>query len=141
MSIFILALDPGKDKCGLAVVEISGQVIAREIVATAQISTVLPLWLQRHEITRIIIGNSTTSKAMRQTLKTLAPALDVIAVEEKNSTLEARALYWREKPPRGWRRVLPLSLQEPPEPVDDFAAVILAQRFFKSLESAGEAQE
>lgn len=78
---------------------------------------------------------------MRARLSTLAPALKVVAVEERNSTLEARALYWQEKPPRGWRRVLPLSLQEPPEPVDDFAAVVLARRFLKSLKAADEPHE
>lgn len=133
MSTPFLAIDPGKDKCGLAVVSFSGQVLARQIVATSQIIEVLPPLLQSHHIEQIIIGNSTTSPAMRARLSTLAPALKMIAVDEKNSTFEARALYWRENPPRGWRRVLPLSLQEPPEPVDDFAAIVLAQRFLKSF--------
>jgi hypothetical protein len=49
-------------------------------------------------------------------------------VNERDSTLEARDLYWKEVPPRGWRRLVPLSLQVPPEPIDDFAAVVLARR-------------
>ncbi|HKM17981.1 MAG TPA: pre-16S rRNA-processing nuclease YqgF, partial [Limnochordia bacterium] len=32
-------------------------------------------------------------------------------------------------PPRGWRRLLPVSLQTPPVPIDDYVAVILAQRY------------
>lgn len=129
MSTPLLAIDPGKDKCGLAVVSLAGEVLQRQIIATSQMPQVLPDWLQRYEIEQIIIGDSTTSKAMRATLSTVAAGVEVISVEEKNSTLEARELYWRENPPRGWRRVLPLSLQEPPEPVDDFAAIVLAQRF------------
>jgi len=135
MSTPILAIDPGKDKCGLAVVTRAGQVLERRIVATSEIAAVLPEWLQRFAIAQIIVGDSTTSQTMRATLSTLAPSLEVIAIGEKNSTLEARDLYWRENQPRGWRRVLPLSLQEPPEPVDDFAAIVLAQRFLKSLEN------
>ena len=34
-------------------------------------------------------------------------------------------------PPRGWRRLLPVSMQMPPEPYDDYVAVILAQRFLR----------
>lgn len=139
MSTPLLAIDPGKDKCGLAVVSFAGEVLQRQIVATTQMPQVLPDWLQRYEIAQIIIGDSTTSKTMRATLSTLlknpASGVDVISVTEKNSTLEARELYWRENPPRGWRRVLPLSLQEPPEPIDDFAAVILAQRFLAGLKT------
>ena len=133
MSTPLLAIDPGKDKCGLAVVALDGEVLEKQIVATTQIAQILPQWLERHEISQIIIGDSTTSKTMRATLSTLAPNLEVISVGEKNSTLEARELYWRENPPRGWRRIIPLSLQEPPEPVDDFAAIVLAQRFLESL--------
>lgn len=139
MSTPLLAIDPGKDKCGLAVVSRTGEVLQRQIVATSQMPQILPDWLRRYEIEQIIIGDSTTSKAMRATLSTLlrtvASNIKVIVVREKNSTLEARELYWRENPPHGWRRVLPLSLQEPPEPVDDFAAIILAQRFLAGLET------
>lgn len=132
----LIAVDPGKDKCGLAVVDLHGGVLSRQIVATAQAPSVVLSLLETHSTTQILIGDSTTSRTMRERLSTLMPAVQIIEVEEKNSTLEARSLYWRENPPRGWRRVLPLSLQEPPEPIDDFAAVILAQRFLNSLGSS-----
>jgi len=129
----LLAIDPGKDKCGLALVDRKGEMISRQIVATSQAIETIVVLLESHQDAQILIGNSTTSRAMREKLSLALPNVSLIEVEEKNSTLEARALYWRENPPRGWRRVLPLSLQEPPTPVDDFAAVVLARRFLQSL--------
>lgn len=51
---------------------------------------------------------------------------EVVVVNERNSTLEARSIYWKLHPPRGWRRLLPLSLQVPPRSVDDLAAYCIA---------------
>jgi RNase H-fold protein (predicted Holliday junction resolvase) len=130
----ILALDPGKDKCGIAIVTLQdGQphVLAQRIVPAAEVERALIAWLEQWQVAHIVLGDATTSRVWRERLSTLIPAIDIILVEETGSTLEARALYWRAHPPRGWRRVLPLSLQAPPEPIDDFAAVILAERFFR----------
>lgn len=125
----ILALDPGSDKCGLAVVAPGSGVLQRRIVAPDEIEIALRELLPQYGVTRVILGNATTSRAMRERVSTLFPEVELVEVDERNSTLEARELYWKENPPRGWRRVLPLSLQVPPEPVDDFAAVVLALRF------------
>jgi hypothetical protein len=48
-------------------------------------------------------------------------------IEEAGTTLAARARYFKEHPRRGWRRLLPLGLQTPPEPYDDYVAVLLAE--------------
>jgi RNase H-fold protein (predicted Holliday junction resolvase) len=130
----ILALDPGKDKCGLAVVVQQGartKVLAQQIVPSVELERRLPALLEQWRVTKIVIGDATTSRAWRERLSALLPAVEIVPVVETGSTLQARALYWQAKPPRGWRRVLPLSLQVPPEPVDDFAAVVLAQRYFQ----------
>ncbi len=55
----------------------------------------------------------------------------VEVVDEKYSTLRARERYFRENPPRGLRRFIPISLQTPREPYDDCAAVILAEQFLQ----------
>ncbi len=132
----ILAIDPGKDKCGLAVVAQSGAVLWQRIAPPSQIAEQVRELLQKFSISQIVLGNATTSRAMREKLNGEFPQAKIVEVEEKNSTLEARDLYWLSNPPRGWRRVLPLSAQLPPEPVDDFAAIVLAQRFWKSSAKA-----
>ena len=129
----ILALDPGKDKCGLAAATWENgqcQILAHRIVRSTQLEEELPQWLAEYQVEKIVIGDATTSAVWRGRLAALLPNVELATVEEAGSTLEARALYWEANPPRGWRRLLPLSLQAPPEPVDDFAAVVLARRYF-----------
>lgn len=135
----VLAIDPGRDKCGVAVVvaDVVGEinVLERRIVPRAQIGEMLPALLQ-HNVQRIVLGHATTSVTLKAELLRRAPDVDIVTVDETGSTLEARELYWQEHRPRGWRRLVPLSLQVPPEPVDDFAAVVLARRFFNSSSTA-----
>ena len=52
----------------------------------------------------------------------------VVGDEVLDTSVKARERYWEHNPRRGWRRLLPATLQTPPEPVDDFVALILAER-------------
>ena len=131
----VIAIDPGKDKCGLAVLTVDGGVLQQQIVATLEAPRMVASLIETHQAEKILIGDSTTSRAMSQKLKALLPSISLHYVPEKNSTLEARELYWRDQRPRGWRRVLPLSLQVPPVPVDDYAAIVLARRYLEALKN------
>lgn len=156
----ILAVDPGKDKCGVAVVRANGvrgdafrgdsarqslgaalnshcgyRVLVREIVPRAAILSSLEKRLTEFSGAILVVGHATTSRALRAQLAAQFPQIQVQTEDETGSTLEARALYWKEKPARGWRRFWPQSLQNPPEPIDDFAAIVLAQRFLQRLQA------
>ncbi|MCH3914335.1 MAG: hypothetical protein LKE29_03425 [Acidaminococcaceae bacterium] len=48
-----------------------------------------------------------------------------------HSTEEARKLYWQVNPPKGLRKLLPTSMQVPPENLDGLAAVVLVKRYLK----------
>jgi hypothetical protein len=50
-------------------------------------------------------------------------------VDETDTSYRARALYFADHPPRGWRRLVPLGLQLPPRPIDDYAALLIARRY------------
>jgi RNase H-fold protein (predicted Holliday junction resolvase) len=131
----ILALDPGREKCGIAIVSrhlSQLQVLVRRVVPSSEVERMLPELMKQWQVKRIVLGDATSSRDWRERLQKLVPDFDLVLVEEAGSTLEARALYWKENRPRGWRRALPLSLQTPPEPIDDFAAVVLAERYFDS---------
>jgi hypothetical protein len=52
----------------------------------------------------------------------------ILVVDEKDTTLQARERFWEHNRRRGWRRILPATLQVPPSPVDDYVAMILAER-------------
>ena len=75
------------------------------------------------------MGNGTTSRAAEATIRENLPDIPVEIVDEYRTTDDARRAYWKANPPTGWRRFFPTSMQVPPEPVDDFVAVLLAQRY------------
>lgn len=132
----VLAIDPGRDKCGVALVmrERQGEkILWQRVVSVGQMGEVIEELSQRWSFSQVVLGDSTASTQWRAKIKEWLPEVEISLVDESHSTYEARALYWQAHPPHGWRRLLPLSLQEPPEPIDDFAAVILARRFFALL--------
>ncbi|MDR7401471.1 MAG: pre-16S rRNA-processing nuclease YqgF [Armatimonadota bacterium] len=124
----ILALDPGRDKCGLAAGE-GGRVLAQAVVPRSRLAAVLGEWAGRFAVDRVIIGDRTGAAEVRQEVERALPGTPVSLVPEEGTTLLARRRYFQDHPPRGWRRLLPVSLQEPPEPYDDYAAVVLLERF------------
>lgn len=127
----VLAIDPGRDKCGVAVVRASGEVVELDVYARSSILSIVVELLKKHGVLQIVLGHATTSRDLSELLKIQCPGIAVATVDETNSTLEARALFWRAHPPQGLKRLIPLSLQTPPRPVDDFAAVVLANRFLR----------
>lgn len=135
----VLAVDPGSDKCGLAVVTADGAVAWREIVATADLSTAVARLVQEHGPDRVLMGNGTWSKKLRPVLvETLARSAGptLVMVDEKHTTERARILYWEHNPPKGLWRLVPLGLQVPREPYDDYAAVVMARDFLARADSA-----
>ncbi|WP_276673687.1 pre-16S rRNA-processing nuclease YqgF [Selenomonas artemidis] len=122
----VLAIDPGRDKCGIAVLSPQGDVLLHEIVPTGALETRVSE-LAAEYAPRIIMGDGTTSAAAKARIEAQVGA--VTLVDEYRTTEEGRRLYWAENPPRGWRRLVPRGLLTPTVPVDDFAAVALARRF------------
>ena len=132
----VLAVDPGREKCGLAVVDREQGVRWHQVVSTENLLTSIEELLQRFECRTLILGNQTASAPARQSLQPLldqALIHEIIFIDERGSTEEARARYWQTYPPSGWRRIVPLGLLVPPCAVDDFAAIILGERYFKKI--------
>jgi hypothetical protein len=128
----VLAVDPGTSKCGVALVR-------RETLRTVDLlyHRIVPLEGLVPEIhlayavapfELIIVGGGTGSSAVVHAIRENFMSMGLLVVDEKDTTLHARERYWEYNPRRGWRRLLPSSLQTPPAPVDDFVALILAER-------------
>lgn len=126
----VLAVDPGSEKCGMAKVSRteSGklEVIWRGVVMRSEVVEAIREKLGAKEV--LVIGKGTGSRSLVQEIAEAMPSASVLLVDERETTLQARERYWEHNPRRGWRRLLPASLQTPPEPVDDFVALILAER-------------
>ena len=85
--------------------------------------------IEEYSVQTIIIGNGTSSKDAIALISEIT-SIQVIPVDEKMTTLLARKRYFKENPPRGFKKLIPISLQHPDKPFDDYVAVILAERFF-----------
>ncbi len=132
----VLAIDPGSSKCGMALVHRleSGQLDL--LWRTISPSEDLIVNLRKAESIRpfalIVVGNGTTSENVSRRIRDEAVGAAILVVDEKETTLQARERYWMNTRRTGWRRFLPATLQVPPEPIDDFAAYILAERVLQS---------
>ena len=126
----IVGIDPGRDKCGVAVLNSSAEILFEEVIETAEFETVIKKLVAQFNIQLAILGDGTTHKNAEKILRSLN--LEVKIVDEKHTTEEARRLYWKKNPPRGWRKILPTSMQVPPVPVDGIVAEILVTRHLSS---------
>ena len=124
-----MGIDPGRDKCGVAILTAAGDIKFQRVIPTEELDTVIKNLAAEFEIEKVILGDGTTHKAAAQ--KISSAGLTFQLVDEKHTTEEARREYWKKNPPQGWRKFLPTSMQVPPEPVDAIVAEILVKRFLR----------
>lgn len=129
----IAAIDPGSEKTGVAVLGGDGSLAEKKIIPTGELEAYLTGAYAQYRFTHIVMGDGTNHKRLQpvaeEWIRRQAPAVTFSLVDEKNTTVEGRAMYFKYTPRRGWRRFVPLSLQYPPEPVDDFVAWIIGLRY------------
>ena len=143
----ILAFDPGRDKTGFAVVNSDGELIFSGIFLSSQREKFFENFLTgknldefiienpenfsdfqnlRPRIDFIVIGNGTRSKEFLESAKILN--FEIKIVDERNTTLEARNLYWKLHKPGFFTRLLPKGLRVPHRVLDDLAAWAIAKK-------------
>jgi hypothetical protein len=149
--VTVLGLDPGRDKIGWALVGCDGDLFWSGICPASEVEIVLrdfsaadecreeafvPWILERHlsspgRCSHVAVGNGTGSRDVVALSRGLG--FRTMTVDERGTTLEARALYWILHQPEWWRRCLPRSLWVPPRPLDDLAAWVIARRSLADL--------
>jgi RNase H-fold protein (predicted Holliday junction resolvase) len=136
----VLGIDPGTRKCGLALVDPSGaRPAVLEIVPLDGLVERLATLTAAHPIEIAAIGRGTNAATVVAAVKRtgLAHAL----VDERETTLRARARFFADHPPRGWRRLVPRGMLLPDRPIDDYAALLIAERYLARAESTGDTGE
>ncbi|HEY3248560.1 MAG TPA: pre-16S rRNA-processing nuclease YqgF [bacterium] len=128
----ILAVDPGREKCGMAVLD-GGRVVARGVLPIDQMAATALRWARDFGAHTIVLGNRTGAADAKARLEAAVSAVPVVLVDEAGTTEVARRRYFAEHPPRGWRRLIPVGMQTPPDPYDDYVAVLLAERFLSDV--------
>jgi RNase H-fold protein (predicted Holliday junction resolvase) len=123
--------DPGKDKCGLAIVSETGQPLRHEVIASDRALATLKSWSQEFVIPTLILGDQTGSKQWRSKIQVVLPDLDIQVIDERFSSQEARDRYWDVYPATGLQKLVPRGMRTPPRAIDDLVAIILVERFLK----------
>ena len=124
-----LGIDPGRSKTGLALVDERGNIVALHIAMTEHMAEELERFTETISLDGIVMGNGTNSKAIGVAVSKVFPDVDIAIVDEAHSTEDARTLYWQVNPPQGWRKLVPLGMLVPPEPLDAYAAVVQVRRW------------
>jgi RNase H-fold protein (predicted Holliday junction resolvase) len=130
----ILGFDPGRDKCGVAVMGLDRQLYYHQVIVAEDAIATISSLRQRYPISLLVMGDQTTAKAWKQRLtQELSDSPRIILVDERYSTLEARDRYWQMYPPRSFWSLIPQGMRPLPRPVDDIVAILLIERYLERL--------
>lgn len=130
----ILGFDPGKDKCGVAIMGLDRQLQYHEVVSSREAIATIDDLYQKYPISLLVMGDQTTSKRWKQEIQEkLSPTVNIILVNERYSSLEARDRFWLMYPPKGLTKLLPKGMRTPPRPIDDIVAILLIERYLNRL--------
>jgi RNase H-fold protein (predicted Holliday junction resolvase) len=124
----ILGLDPGTRKCGYAGLTAKGCApVLLGIAPLAHLPATLQTILDQHSIEVVALGRGTNCAQVATILTTLG--LPHALVDEYETTLRARGRFFLDHPPRGWKRLVPRGMLLPDRPIDDYAALLIAERY------------
>ncbi len=135
----VAAVDPGRRKCGLAVVCSERGILFRQIALREDLVEATRRMLQEYSPVEILVGGSTGS---REVVAELQAALErrMRVVDESHTTERARMRYFQDHPPRGLWRLIPLGLRVPPVPWDDYAAVVMVEDYLDAVGQEGSSE-
>ena len=124
----LISIDPGKCKCGLVVVDINKKKVDQAIILETKL---LPQYIKTlknlENISKVIIGNGTTSEENIEKLKFLEK--DIIIFEEKNTTYRAKKRFFELFPITGLKSLLPREFFIINKNLDAVAALIILEDY------------
>ena len=131
----ILAIDPGTSKIGWAVVDNSGKSAIQGIAPIEFWDNRLMEAADLGQIRVAVVGDGTNRVNIERVLERLVPQVEVVVIDEKNSTVDAWKLKREEEAGNNPLRMLLFALRQmfKPVPVDDYAARVLAIRYLERL--------
>ena len=126
----LLSIDPGKYKCGLVLAEISEKKVDKAIIIKSELLEDYVRNLNKMEnISKIIIGNGTTSREIRNKLDFFKK--EIIFFEEKNTTYRAKARYFELFPISGLKSLIPREVFILNKNLDAISALIILEDYCK----------
>ncbi len=126
----VITIDPGKTKCGLVLAEISEKKVYKAIILKSQLlDDYVKNLIAAENISKIIIGNGTTSREIREKLNFFKK--EIITFEEKNTTFRAKARYFELFPIRGLKFLMPREVFILNKNLDAISALIILEDYYK----------
>jgi RNase H-fold protein (predicted Holliday junction resolvase) len=130
----LVGFDPGRQKCGVAVMALDRRLLMHEIISAGEAIATLQDIYQRFPVSMMIMGDQTTAQDWKKKLEeNLNTDTRIVLIDERYTSLEARDRYWQMYPPRGLTQLLPKGMRTPPRPVDDIVAILLIERYLDRL--------
>ena len=124
----LISIDPGKNKCGLVVAEISEKKVYKAIVLKSELLYDYVRDLSTVEnISKIIIGNGTTSGNIREKLEFFRKKITIF--EEKNTTYRAKSRYFELFPTSGFKFLIPREIFILNKNLDAIAALVILEDY------------
>ena len=126
----VITIDPGKSKCGLVLAEISEKKVHKAIILQTEIiKDYISNLITVEDITKIIIGNGTTSREIIKKLDCLKK--EIITFEEKNTTYRAKGRYFELFPIRGLKFLIPREVFILNKNLDAISALLILEDYCK----------
>ena len=126
----VIAIDPGKSKCGLVLAEISEKKVYKAIILKSELlENYLRNLITVEDIELIILGNGTTSGEVREKLHFFKK--EIITFEEKNTTYRAKARYFELFPISGLKSLIPREIFILNKNLDAISALIILEDYCK----------
>ena len=126
----LISIDPGKYKCGLVIAEITEKIVYEAIILESELIEDYVRNLDKVEdISKIIIGNGTTSRDIRK--KLIFFKKEIITFEEKNTTYRAKARYFELFPISGLKYFIPREIFILNKNLDAVSALIILEDYCK----------
>ena len=124
----LISIDPGKCKCGLVLVDLNQKRVDQAIVLDTEFLPKFVKTLKSFDnISKVIIGNGTTSKQNIEKLEFLKE--DLVIVEEKNTTFRAKKRYFELFPVRGLKTLLPKEIFIMNKNLDALSALLILEDY------------
>ncbi len=126
----VISIDPGKNKCGLIVADLGVKKVDKAIIVKTELLEDYVRTINNSEdITKIIIGNGTTSKEIREKLNFFKK--EIITFEEKNTTFRAKERYFEFFPISGLKFLIPREVFLLNKNLDALSALIILEDYCK----------
>ncbi len=127
----IITIDPGKSKCGLVLADISEKKVYQAIILKSELlENYVRNVIAAEDISKIIIGNGTTSREIKEKLYFLKK--EIITFEEKNTTYRAKARYFELFPISGLKFLIPREVFILNKNLDAISALIILEDYCKN---------